>query len=109
MTKFVTYTPDGEDLKDCGACGALRHVLGFEDGLWLCEGCAGLALALVIGEMNRLAGYPDEAIVRCRVCGCWDFDPCWDEDEGPCWWVEADLCSRCAQSKSESESKVAVS
>ena len=101
MTMLVAHTPDKELPLACEACGSHRHVLGCENGLWLCEGCAGLALALVIGEMNRLAGYPDEAIVRCRVCGCWDFDPCWDEDSGPCWWVEADLCSRCAEVKQE--------
>lgn len=28
----------------------------------------------------------------CRQCGCSDWMSC---DEG-CWWVEPDLCSRCA-------------
>lgn len=32
---------------------------------------------------------------RCRVCGCTHFNPCIDE-EGPCYWIEEDLCSSCA-------------
>lgn len=31
----------------------------------------------------------------CRQCGCTDTHACVD-DRGPCWWVEADLCSHCA-------------
>ncbi|PNT91265.1 hypothetical protein [Clostridium thermosuccinogenes] len=30
---------------------------------------------------------------RCRVCGCTDYHAC----EGGCYWVEDDLCSRCAE------------
>lgn len=29
---------------------------------------------------------------KCRVCGCTDFHAC----PGGCYWVEDDLCSRCA-------------
>ena len=37
---------------------------------------------------------PGEPI--CRICGCWDWNPCQDEIDGPCWWVEENLCSACA-------------
>ncbi len=30
----------------------------------------------------------------CRVCGCTNDTPCITSD-GPCWWVEMDLCSAC--------------
>lgn len=30
----------------------------------------------------------------CRTCGCTDERACMTDD-GPCWWVEADLCSAC--------------
>jgi len=33
---------------------------------------------------------------RCRKCGCTHFTPCIDPNEGPCYWVEDDLCSNCA-------------
>jgi hypothetical protein len=33
-----------------------------------------------------------EDLAACRVCGCTDDEAC---DDG-CYWVEADLCSRCA-------------
>lgn len=32
----------------------------------------------------------------CRVCGCTDFDPC-ETGEGPCHWIEDDLCSACGE------------
>ncbi len=32
----------------------------------------------------------------CRECGCWDWNACVDMHDGPCWWVEEDLCSVCA-------------
>ena len=34
----------------------------------------------------------------CRVCGCTDDNCycCYVHTSGPCWWVEADLCSACA-------------
>lgn len=35
---------------------------------------------------------------KCRVCGCTDNDcrQCIEAQGFPCWWVEEDLCSRCA-------------
>ena len=32
---------------------------------------------------------------KCSGCGCTDHDACVDEPRGPCWWVEANLCSHC--------------
>lgn len=32
----------------------------------------------------------------CRTCGCSEFDPCMDDDNYGCSWVESDLCSACA-------------
>jgi hypothetical protein len=34
---------------------------------------------------------------RCRVCGCSEYDACWHELLGACWWVQPDLCSHCAK------------
>lgn len=31
----------------------------------------------------------------CRVCGCTQENAC----DGGCWWVEPDLCSRCAEAE----------
>jgi len=33
----------------------------------------------------------------CGICGCTDEDACIDEGGWPCWWVQPDLCSECAQ------------
>ena len=33
--------------------------------------------------------------LECRKCGCTETRPCVD-GHGPCWWVEVDLCSHCA-------------
>lgn len=37
-------------------------------------------------------------VERCRVCGCWDYDACWDDEIGACWWVAPGVCSHCAAS-----------
>lgn len=34
---------------------------------------------------------------RCRVCHCTDTAACFDPDHGPCWWIDADLCSHCGE------------
>ena len=33
----------------------------------------------------------------CRRCECSDLDACVHVDGSPCYWVEDDLCSRCAE------------
>lgn len=44
--------------------------------------------------------FEDESVFdppsACRVCGCTEHNACRMEDDGPCWWVEDDLCSACA-------------
>ena len=41
---------------------------------------------------------PGGSSMRCRVCGCSEFNACWDEVlDQPCHWVEVDLCSVCAR------------
>lgn len=48
-------------------------------------------------EMTVLPCVPAPAGFRtCRKCGCWDYNACRDDDIGPCWWVEVDICSHCA-------------
>jgi hypothetical protein len=37
----------------------------------------------------------DQGAAVCRVCGCTDEHGC-ETDDGPCSWVEPDLCSACA-------------
>jgi len=33
---------------------------------------------------------------ECRICGCTETTPC-STPQGPCAWVEPDLCSGCYQ------------
>ena len=42
----------------------------------------------------------------CRVCGCWDLEPCMN-DWGTCWWVEPDLCSFCTEPVEQEVRRVA--
>ena len=35
-------------------------------------------------------------IRKCRQCGCTEEMACYSEGHGNCWWVEANLCSHCA-------------
>ena len=62
-------------------------------------------------EMLRRAGKvypykPAEEKRVCRVCGCTDYNACIVEGgEGEdiistCYWIEADLCSACAEKES---------
>lgn len=49
----------------------------------------------VLANMPVPDGYP-----KCRVCGCWEYNPCDDMGLGPCFWIEQDdekgwLCSAC--------------
>ena len=49
-----------------------------------------------IGENRR--GEPAPPGERaCRRCGCWEWDPCWTEQRGACWWAQVDLCAFCAE------------
>jgi hypothetical protein len=41
-----------------------------------------------------IAAFPDER--KCRDCGCTQGHACVTE-EGPCYWIAADLCSACAR------------
>ncbi|MYE00537.1 MAG: hypothetical protein F4Y03_04560 [Alphaproteobacteria bacterium] len=52
------------------------------------------ALAEAIFEPPPPPPAPGDRI--CRECGCWDWNACVDAHDGPCWWVEEDLCSVCA-------------
>ena len=52
------------------------------------------ALAEALFEAPPPPPAPGDRI--CRECGCWDWNACVDAHDGPCWWVEEDLCSVCA-------------
>ena len=49
-------------------------------------------IARAIAAQNEPATHGSQ---RCRVCGCTEITPC-NTPEGPCFWVEPDLCSACA-------------
>jgi hypothetical protein len=55
-----------------------------------------IAGAFIAAEIDRI-----EALPKCRVCGCTEFDcrQCIEAQGFPCHWVESDLCSRCADEK----------
>lgn len=47
-----------------------------------------------VGVCTKVAEYyHPEGEQKCRVCGCTWYTPC----EGGCYWVEEDLCSKCAE------------
>ena len=35
------------------------------------------------------------SVRTCRACGCTESHACHNDIDGPCWWVQADLCSHC--------------
>ena len=56
-----------------------------------------------LGEVKLPASFSDDDLEQlepsCRVCGCTDDDcsGCVERTGEPCYWVEPDLCSACAQ------------
>lgn len=49
-------------------------------------------------DMGKSALISGTHLRTCRVCGCTDSDcrQCIEATGKPCHWVQADLCSRCA-------------
>lgn len=49
--------------------------------------------------------YQKKMTQKCRVCGCTDYDcrQCIERTGEPCYWVEPDLCSACANSQSQNK------
>ena len=79
--------PVGQEIVDETVLGVF-HLS--DNGIsWVLDSCLTAAVLA-----DRLRGR-----TACRVCGCTDSFACGDIDEGPCWWVEPDLCSRCAATK----------
>ena len=60
---------------------------------------AGAEMMDVREEMMPRDPAPSD-VQSCRVCGCWFWDACWDDEKGACWWVEEDLCSHCLSAPS---------
>ena len=52
------------------------------------------AAAWLMRLAARLAHEPE-----CKVCGCSEYDPCWD-GWAACHWVAPDLCSGCRDAAS---------
>jgi hypothetical protein len=51
--------------------------------------------------------FDETATVRCRVCGCtdWDCSQCIKTTGAPCSWVEPDLCSACVPTDPDQDGK----
>ena len=63
----------------CNFCNSVRLHLG------RCQTCGDFEFRI-----------EEEEVQHCRVCGCHAYAPCWDDESGPCYWVEEGLCSACA-------------
>lgn len=81
------------DVYICNECGreeAILDMLGKEP--------------LPLNEWAMVLGFDSEEVEpeeqRCRVCGCTWYNAC----EGGCYWVEDDLCSKCAEKAQEEQS-----
>lgn len=59
--------------------------------------CERLLQDIFTFELHERDALRDRLKVRqCRVCKCTESTPCThDEEQGPCWWVDEDLCSYC--------------
>lgn len=75
----------------CNECGTEEAMMDFTGMEPLPFEKWGMALGF-----NELEEESDEELFdvqKCRVCGCTDNNAC----EGGCYWVEDDLCSKCAE------------
>lgn len=79
---------DGVDCEGCGLPGAELEYLPDEESFY-CPACGHRTSADLLPV--------DDGDRACRVCGCTDRHGC---PQG-CWWVEADLCSACAEAANE--------
>lgn len=67
--------------------------------------CEAFGRNVVQAELREMIAYildeeeKDENERKCRVCGCTEDNAC----EGGCYWVEEDLCSKCAEKIREGE------
>jgi hypothetical protein len=106
VTDFLEQFP-GKEMRNCITAAAVLLAASFEaerrgglseDALRRWEHARKTAL-FYLNMMARCAGDlrdgPDLASVKlraCRECGCTEQSAC----EGGCYWVDEDLCSKCA-------------
>lgn len=96
------------DPRGCGAFAAggmiSQKTRGEELDRLFSDRSAEAVLPRATVQLGRFECVPAEAAAMpaelgadrfCRECGCTFFKPCIDPFHGPCWWVEADLCSLC--------------
>ncbi len=73
------------------------EALAIRDGLQEMSEKESLSRDLVLEMIDNILTAGDGP--RCRVCGCTDNNAC----PGGCYWVEDDLCSKCAAKEATDE------
>lgn len=58
--------------------------------------CAGCRLVWTSPDQATETGIEARVDV-CRVCQCTDLSACQHEDGSPCFWIQPELCSVCAE------------
>ena len=79
----------------CGRCQCRSCRVDRLEWLWYMTHAVPGALMISFAPLPPICRHP-APVQACRACGCWQHDACLDENEEPCHWVEADLCSVCA-------------
>lgn len=71
--------------------------------LWLVGFMIGFGIGCAENAWRRRARRATRG-PRCRVCGCHmcsctddEYRMCYERTGAPCWWVEPNLCSACAE------------
>ena len=83
---------NAESTMPCPACGSEVSIDAD------CQFCNGTGVCPDDGTFVKPA---PPGVQTCRVCGCWEYEPCFDVFAGDaCFWIEEDLCSAC-QEKAE--------
>ena len=75
------------------AAAARQFILAFKDNLP--PELVATRRIIEYGFHRKFDEKPMNENGKCRVCGCTNTTAC-QTPTGPCYWVEADLCSACA-------------
>jgi len=79
-----------------GRCGCRSCRIDRLEWRWVMAQAVPGSFGTRFAPMLPICRHPDP-VQACRECGCWQYDACEDEEEGPCDWAEPDLCTACAR------------
>ena len=75
-----------------GRCGCRSCRIDRLEWRWVMAQAVPGSFGIRFAPMPPICRHPDP-VQACRECGCWQYDACEDEEEGPCDWAPP-TCAR---------------